>query len=89
MFLGITKYAVNVQEDYADGSSTGTPSNNIPISNLVLDTITGSMSGGSSSMAVYILCATDGCSDWTWSDISISAAKKDSSCNFTPTGYTC
>ncbi|ERL93975.1 hypothetical protein D910_11260 [Dendroctonus ponderosae] len=85
----ITKYGINVQEDYADGSSTGTALGNIPITNLVLDAISGSMSGGSSSIAVYILCGTDGCSDWTWSDISITDAKKDSSCNFTPTGYSC
>ncbi|KAH1027634.1 hypothetical protein HUJ05_001109 [Dendroctonus ponderosae] len=81
----ITKYGINVQEDYADGSSTGSPKGNIPITNLVLNEVTGSMSGGSSSMAVYILCGTDGCSDWKWSGVSVTNAKKDSSCNFTPT----
>uniref|UniRef100_A0AAR5PUR4 endo-polygalacturonase n=1 Tax=Dendroctonus ponderosae TaxID=77166 RepID=A0AAR5PUR4_DENPD len=86
-FSGITKYGINVQEDYAYGSSTGSPKGNIPITNLVLNEVTGSMSGGSSSMAVYILCGTDGCSDWKWSGVSVTNAKKDSSCNFTPTGY--
>ncbi|XP_048518723.1 LOW QUALITY PROTEIN: polygalacturonase-like, partial [Dendroctonus ponderosae] len=85
----ITKYGINIQEDYEDGSATGSPLGNIPISNLELEEVTGTMSGGSSSMAVYILCGTDGCSEWKWSGVSITNAKKDSSCNFTPSGYSC
>ncbi|XP_050300104.1 polygalacturonase-like [Anthonomus grandis grandis] len=86
---GIKKYGINIQEDYENGSSSGTPKGNIPITNLVLNSITGSMTGDSNSMAVYILCGTGGCSNWQWSSISISSAAKTNKCNYTPTGFTC
>ncbi|ENN74448.1 polygalacturonase [Dendroctonus ponderosae] len=85
----IKKYGINVQEDYKSGSSSGTPKANIPISNLKMSGITGSMTGDSSSMPVYILCADGGCSSWTWSDVSITNGVKSSSCNYEPSGYTC
>ncbi|XP_050305047.1 polygalacturonase-like [Anthonomus grandis grandis] len=86
---GITTYGVNVQQDYKDGKSTGSPTNNIPITNLNLQGVTGSMSGGSSSMPVFILCGSKGCSSWTWSTVSITNGKKSNSCNFTPSGFSC
>ncbi|XP_060535274.1 polygalacturonase-like [Cylas formicarius] len=84
----ITHYGINVQEDYKDGSSTGSAKGNIPITKLNMNSITGSMTG-SSGMDVYILCGSGGCSDWTWSGVSISGNKKSDSCNFSPSGYTC
>lgn len=86
--IGITKYGINVQEDYEDGSSSGTAKGNIPITNLVLKNVKGTMTG-SNSVPVYILCGTDGCSNWKWSGISITGGKKSSSCNYTPSGYSC
>ncbi|XP_050305049.1 polygalacturonase-like [Anthonomus grandis grandis] len=86
---GITHYAVNVQQDYKNGKSTKTPTSNIPITNLMLQNITGSMSGGSNSMPVYILCGSEGCSNWAWSTVSISNGTKSNSCNFTPSGFSC
>ncbi|MDN4163606.1 glycosyl hydrolase family 28 protein, partial [Nocardioides abyssi] len=38
---GIRKYGINVQEDYQGGSSSGTPKGNIPISNLIMTSVTG------------------------------------------------
>ncbi|XP_076272267.1 polygalacturonase-like [Rhynchophorus ferrugineus] len=86
---GITNYGINVQQDYENGSSSGNPKGNIPIKNLKLSSVTGSMSGGSSSMPVYILCGSGGCSSWTWSGVSITGGKKSNSCNFSPSGFTC
>ncbi|XP_050305046.1 polygalacturonase-like [Anthonomus grandis grandis] len=86
---GITNYGVNVQQDYKNGKSTGSPTNNIPITNLNLQGVTGSMSGGSSSMPVFILCGSKGCSSWTWSKVSITNGKKSNSCNFKPSGFSC
>ncbi|KAJ8970502.1 hypothetical protein NQ314_001201 [Rhamnusium bicolor] len=85
---GITNYGVNVQEDYYNGGSSGTPKGNIPITGLVLKDIKGSMTG-SSSMPVYILCGSNGCSNWKWSGISITGSKKANSCNYTPSGFSC
>ncbi|XP_050299868.1 polygalacturonase-like [Anthonomus grandis grandis] len=86
---GITNYGINIQQDYKDGKSTNSPSNNIPITHLNLQSITGSMSGTSKSMPVYILCGSKGCSSWTWSGVSITNGKKSNSCNFTPSGFSC
>ncbi|XP_072375684.1 polygalacturonase-like [Diabrotica undecimpunctata] len=85
---GITNYGINVQEDYANGGSTGHAGNNIPISGLKMNKITGSMTSNN-AMAVYILCGSKGCSNFNWSGVSISGAKKQSSCSFKPNGYSC
>ncbi|CAH1106440.1 unnamed protein product [Psylliodes chrysocephalus] len=87
-FSDLVNYGVNVQQDYANGTSTGHAENNIPITNLTLSNVTGTMHG-SKGMAVRILCGSVGCIDWKWSDIAIKGAKEQSSCNFEPFGFTC
>ncbi|KAJ8970225.1 hypothetical protein NQ317_003771 [Molorchus minor] len=87
-FSGITRYGINIQEDYANGGSTGTTNNNVPIKNLKMTNVEGTVKG-SSSMAVYILCADGGCEDWSWSGVDITGGHKSNSCNFNPSGYTC
>jgi polygalacturonase len=59
---GITKYGVVVEQDYENGSPTGTPTTGVPITDLTLDGITGTVS--SSGTNVYILCGKGSCSDW-------------------------
>ncbi|CAG9766904.1 unnamed protein product [Ceutorhynchus assimilis] len=83
---GIRKYGINVQEDYEKGHPTGKPKANIPVSKLTMSNVKGSMSGG---MGVYILCASGGCSNWSWSGVAISHGKKGNSCNFHPSGFSC
>ncbi|XP_060535425.1 polygalacturonase-like [Cylas formicarius] len=87
---GITRFIINIQEDYAGGGSTGIPKNNIPITGLDISEITATTSG-SDCVPVFILCATDGgCSDWTWGQISYSGASNPNNCtNFTPSGFDC
>lgn len=95
---GITRYGINVQEDYinaidSNSTSTGVPANNIPITGLTLTNITGTMSPNAIiGVPVYILCAVGGCFDFNWSNISITGGVevKSSSCNFSPSGdYSC
>jgi polygalacturonase len=59
---GITKYGVVIEQDYENGSSTGTPTTGVPITDLTLDGITGRAS--SSGTNVYILSGKGSCSDW-------------------------
>jgi polygalacturonase len=59
---GITKYGVVIEQDYENGSPTGTPTTGVPITDLTLDGITGTVS--SSGTNVYILCGKGSCSDW-------------------------
>ncbi|XP_057658843.1 polygalacturonase-like [Diorhabda carinulata] len=85
---GITHYGINVQEDYKGGSSTGKASNNIPITNMMVNTVKGTMTS-SNAMPVYILCGSSGCSNFQWSGVSISGGHKSSQCNYHPSGFSC
>ncbi|KAJ8970496.1 hypothetical protein NQ314_001195, partial [Rhamnusium bicolor] len=84
---GISNYGINIQEDYDNGGATGIPRDNIPVTDLKLIDVRGTVA--SNAMPVYILCGENGCADWTWSGVSVSGGSKSSSCNFTPNGYTC
>jgi polygalacturonase len=71
---GITTYAIDVQQDYENGSPTGDPTTGIQVTGVTFSDITGSVS--SSAYEYYILCgSTSSCSDFTWSGISITGGK--------------
>ncbi|KAJ8970222.1 hypothetical protein NQ317_003768, partial [Molorchus minor] len=84
---GIINYGINIQEDYVNGTGNGTANNNVPIRNLKLINIEGTV--GETAMPIYIYCADEGCFDWEFSNVSVTGGSKDSSCNFTPEGFTC
>nr|CCJ09444.1 glycoside hydrolase family 28 protein [Phaedon cochleariae] len=86
---GVTNYGINVQQDYRDGGSTGTPKANVLIDGLNMINITGSAHKGSKAMGVYIICGDNSCTNWNWGGISIDGARRNDSCNFSPTGYEC
>ncbi|KAH7413260.1 BcPG3, endopolygalacturonase 3 [Cadophora sp. MPI-SDFR-AT-0126] len=79
----ITIYGVDVQQDYLNGGPTGTPTNGVTIKGVTFDNVTGTAT--SSATDYYILCGT-GCSDFTFTDVSISGGGKASSCNYPSTG---
>ncbi|KAH8682098.1 glycosyl hydrolases family 28-domain-containing protein [Xylariales sp. PMI_506] len=69
---GITDYAIDVQQDYENGSPTGDPTTGITVSGVTFSDITGSVSDDS-AYQYYILCGSDSsCEDFTWSGIDIS-----------------
>ena len=101
---GITKYGVVIEQDYENGDPTGTPTAGVPITNLTLDSVTGTAASGadngmfpkqsrlltcSCEIVVYILCASGACSDWTWTGVSVTGGATDSKCENVPTGATC
>ncbi|KAJ8945271.1 hypothetical protein NQ318_016040 [Aromia moschata] len=89
-FSDIINFAISIQQDYADGGSTGVLKGNIPISNLQFRNIRGVLSSTSTNATqVLIFCAERACTNWKWSDVSISGGVVDSYCNFEPEGYTC
>jgi galacturan 1,4-alpha-galacturonidase len=83
---GITKYGIVIEQDYENGSPTGTPTTGVPITGLTLSGVTGSV--GSSATPIYILCGKGSCSDWTW-DASVTGGKASSKCENVPTGASC
>ncbi|KAI9694528.1 MAG: Polygalacturonase 1 [Bathelium mastoideum] len=82
---GITDYGIVIEQDYENGDPTGTPTAGVPITDLTLDKVTGSVS--SDAKQVYILCAA--CSDWTWTGVSVTGGEKDSKCEGVPSGASC
>ena len=83
----ISKYGVVVQQDYENGSPTGKPTTGVPITDLALSGITGSVASGATE--VYILCGKGSCSDWTWSNVKVTGGKKSTACSNIPAGASC
>ncbi|KUI61229.1 Endopolygalacturonase D [Cytospora mali] len=74
---GITDYAIDVQQDYENGSPTGDPTTGITISGVTFKSITGSVSGDD-AYSSYILCgSTSSCKDFTYTDIDITGGKTE------------
>ncbi|KAI9365525.1 putative extracellular polygalacturonase [Zopfochytrium polystomum] len=71
----ITKYGIVIEQDYENGSPTGTPTAGIPISAVTLTNVHGTMASGA-KYSTYILCAS--CSGFTFSEINITP--KNPSC---------
>lgn len=86
-FSGITKYGIVIEQDYENGSPTGTPTTGVPITDLTLDNVKGTVE--SSAYNIYILCGSGSCSDWTWSEVSVTGGKTSSSCENVPSVAEC
>nr|Q5B508.2 RecName: Full=Endopolygalacturonase B; AltName: Full=Pectinase B; AltName: Full=Polygalacturonase B; Flags: Precursor [Aspergillus nidulans FGSC A4]ABF50868.1 endo-polygalacturonase [Aspergillus nidulans] len=84
---GITKYGLIVEQDYENGSPTGTPTNGVEVEDITFKKITGSVD--SSATRVNILCGSGSCKDWTWSGVDITGGKKSSKCKNVPSGASC
>lgn len=59
---GITDYGIVIEQDYENGSPTGTPTDGVPITDLTVSSVTGTVESDATN--IYILCAS--CSGWTW-----------------------
>ncbi|KAK7039395.1 glycoside hydrolase [Favolaschia claudopus] len=78
----ISRYGIDVQQDYLNGGPTGVPTNGVTITGITISNITGT--AASSAKNYYILCGSDSCSGFDFVDVSITGGTDDS-CNFTPT----
>ncbi|ESZ92089.1 endopolygalacturonase 3 [Sclerotinia borealis F-4128] len=81
----ITDYGIDIQQDYLNGGSTGEPTNGVTISGVSFSSVTGTTSG-KNAYDYYILCGSDSCSDFTFTDVSISGGGETSSCNYPSAG---
>lgn len=84
---GITKYGIIIEQDYENGGPTGNPTTGVPITDLTLDGITGTVE--SSGTNIQILCGSGSCSSWTWTGVSVTGGKTSSSCKNVPSGASC
>ncbi|KAI9738190.1 MAG: Polygalacturonase 2 [Cirrosporium novae-zelandiae] len=83
----ITKYGIVIEQDYENGSPTGTPTDGVPITDLTLNKVTGTVK--STATNKYILCAEGACSDWTWTSVSVTGGKTSTKCSNVPDDITC
>ncbi|CAN8098558.1 unnamed protein product [Discula destructiva] len=81
---GITDYAIDVQQDYENGSPTGEPGSSVTVSGITFQDITGTTSGDD-AYNYYVLCGDGSCTDFTWSGIDITGGQ--TSC--APSGSIC
>jgi polygalacturonase len=81
---GITNYGVVIEQDYENGSPTGTPTTGVPITGLTLSGITGTVT--SSGTDVFVLCGSGSCSNWKWSGVTVTGGKKSTKCTNIPSG---
>lgn len=81
---GITKYGIVIQQDYENGSPTGTPTDGVPITDLTLDAVTGEVE--SDALNVYVLCAAGACEDWSWSGVDVTGGQGCDDCLNVPSG---
>jgi len=80
----ISDYGIDVQQDYLNGGATGDPTNGVTISGVTFTNITGTATDDAYNY--YILCGSDSCSDFTFTDVAITGGGETSSCNFPSTG---
>lgn len=80
----IAKYGIVIEQDYQNGSPTGTPTAGVPITDLTIQNVVGSVA--SKGTNVYILCAKGACSNWTWSGNSVTGGQKSDKCSNIPAG---
>jgi len=83
----ISNYGIVIEQDYENGSPTGTPTNGVPITGLTLDGITGTVDSDATN--IYILCGSGSCSDWTWTGVSVTGGKTSTKCKNIPGGSSC
>ncbi|KAH7036375.1 endopolygalacturonase [Macrophomina phaseolina] len=78
----ISKSGIVIQQDYSNGSPTGTPTAGVPIKQVTLNNIHGNVLSGGTN--IYVLCAN--CSAWTASLININGGTKANTCTGVPAG---
>lgn len=81
----IKKYGIVIEQDYENGSPTGNPTSGVPITDVTLNNVHGSVQ--SSGTNTYILCAS--CSRWTWTGVNVKGGKTSTKCKGIPSSASC
>lgn len=84
---GISSYGVVIEQDYENGSPTGTPSNGVTLGPVTFSG-SNSVSVNSGAKQVYVLCGTSCTGTWNWSGLKTSGGSAGSSNYAKISGYT-
>jgi hypothetical protein len=83
----ISTYGIVIEQDYENGSPTGIPTTGVPITDLTISNIKGTVDSDATN--IYILCGSGSCSDWTWSGVSVTGGIESTACENIPSGASC
>lgn len=72
-----------MQQDYLNGGPTGTPTNGVILTDIEFINVTGT--AASTAKDYYILCGSGSCSDFVFTDVSITGGTNNS-CNYPSSG---
>ncbi|KAL2127230.1 hypothetical protein VTI74DRAFT_11066 [Chaetomium olivicolor] len=81
---GISRYGIDVQQDYLNGGPTGDPSNGVLIENVLFKNVTGTATA--SAQDYYILCGNGSCSNFSFADVAVTGGGVANSCNYPTRG---
>nr|BAH29710.1 endopolygalacturonase 2 precursor [Agroathelia rolfsii] len=84
---GISDYGVVIEQDYENGSPTGTPSNGVTLGPVTFSG-TNTVEVNSGAEQVYVLCGSKCTGTWNWSGLTTSGGKAGSSNYKSISGYT-
>lgn len=84
---GISDYGIVIEQDYKNGGPTGEPTTGVPITDVTINGVTGSVEDDATR--VYILCGSGSCSDWTFKGVDITGGESSSKCKNVPSGASC
>ncbi|KAL4788912.1 glycoside hydrolase [Aspergillus venezuelensis] len=83
----INKYGILIEQNYDGGDLHGDPTSDLPITDLTVSNVSGSVSSDGYNIA--IVCGSSGCSDWTWDSVDVSGGKTYDECENVPSVASC
>lgn len=85
----ISKYGILIEQNYDGGDLDGKTTTGLPITDLTISGISGSDAVESSGYNIAIACGDGSCSDWTWSDVTVTGGKDYGKCTNVPSVASC
>lgn len=86
--LNSHSYGILIEQNYDGGDLKGDATDGIPITDLTLSGISGTVDSDGTNIAI-VCGSSSSCSDWTWSSVSISGGEDYDDCENIPDGATC
>ncbi|KAG6011653.1 hypothetical protein E4U54_007968 [Claviceps lovelessii] len=80
----IKQFGIVIRQDYKNSGPTGNPTKGVPIKNLVINRVTGTVKPDGTNY--HILCASGACSNWKWTNNKVVNGVKAVVNNAVPAG---
>lgn len=79
-----TRYGILIEQNYDGGDLHGDPTTGIPITGLTVENVSGSGAVDSDGYDVVVVCGDGSCTDWTWTDVTVTGGSTYSDCENVP-----